>query len=158
MISLALTLLLLAAQPDDGTVATQQDIPPVTADAIEAAQRKAAEQRKNDQEALATLPDRAAPAPTKVDPGKALTFDEALAADYAKRNPPALDPIAAANAAAIARAEQSGKDVNTPGAWPDEGKMRCKQTETGFVCGNSDKAIEPGSPSRQALDDILKPN
>lgn len=167
MLTLALSLCLLVLQPDDGPVATQQVIPPPSEAALAEARRtaedqkvKAAEQRKKDQEALnETLLNWAAPAPTKADPGKDLTFDEALAADYTKRNPPAQDPVAAANAAAIARAEQSGKDVNTPGAWPDDGKMRCKPTDSGFVCGNSDKALEEGSPSRKALDDLLtKPN
>ncbi len=65
---------------------------------------------------------------------------------------------AAANAAAIARADQAGKDAAAPpGAWPDDSKVRCKTTDAGFVCGNSDKALEPNSPSRQALDALLKP-
>ena len=66
--------------------------------------------------------------------------------------------IAAANAAAIARAEQAGQEANTTTPWPDDGKMRCKPTESGFVCGNSEKALEPDSPSRQALDNLLKPD
>jgi hypothetical protein len=105
------------------------------------------------------------------------TFDEALAASYAAddkaapkgrlgfRTLPPTQPqteaerIAAANAAAIARAEQAGKDTNATTPWPDDGKMRCKPTESGFVCGNSEKALEPDSPSRQALDNLLnKPN
>ncbi|MDB5470111.1 MAG: hypothetical protein JWR84_1671 [Caulobacter sp.] len=66
---------------------------------------------------------------------------------------------AAANAAAMRRAEQAAKDANAPpGGWPDEGKMRCKPTDSGFVCGNSDKALAPDSPSRQALDEVMKPN
>jgi hypothetical protein len=98
------------------------------------------------------------------------TFEEALAASYAAEDkgrlgfkiaPPQTEEerIAAANAAAIARAEQAAKDANATTPWPDQGKMRCKSTESGFVCGNSDKALEPDSPSRQALDGLLnKPN
>ena len=111
--------------------------------------------------------------PTKPEP----TFDEALAASYAADDKAApkgrlgfrttapsqpqteAERIAAANAAALARAEQAGKEANAPpGAWPDDGKMRCKPTDSGFVCGNSDKALEPDSPSRQALDSLLNPD
>jgi hypothetical protein len=66
---------------------------------------------------------------------------------------------AAANRAALERAEQAGRDANAPpGAWPDEGKMRCKTSENGFVCGNSEEALQPDSPSQKALQEIMKPN
>ena len=108
-------------------------------------------------------------APAKAEP----TFEEALAASYAAEDKAPKgglgfktaplqteeDRIAAANAAALARAEQAGKDAAAVTPWPDEGKTRCKPTETGFVCGTSEKALEPDSPSRQALDSLLnKPN
>lgn len=121
-------------------------------------------------------PQPAAPtAPAKPE----LTFDEALAASYAAEGRGASgeegaakgrpgfatatpqteeERIAAANAAAIARAEQAGQEANTTTPWPDNGKVRCKPTESGFVCGNSEKALEPNSPSRQALDNLLNPD
>jgi hypothetical protein len=122
---------------------------------------------------------KAAPEPpASTPPAKPeLTFDEALATSYstggsaaqkgrlgfktAPSPPPQTEAerIAAANAAALARAEQAGQEANAPpGAWPDDGKMRCKSTDNGFVCGNSDKALGPDSPSRKALDEVLKPD
>jgi hypothetical protein len=80
------------------------------------------------------------------------------------RQPPPPPPTeeerrAAANRAALERAEQAGRDANAPpGAWPDEGKMRCKTSENGFVCGNSEEALQPDSPSQKALQEIMKPN
>lgn len=118
-------------------------------------------------------PEPAAPAaPARTEP----TFEEALAASYAADDPAASkgrlgfgtapqtpqteeERIAAANRAALERAEQAGREANAPpGRWPDDSRVRCKPTDSGFVCGNSDKALEPDSPSRRALDELLKPN
>lgn len=120
---------------------------------------------------------RPAPEPAaSTAPAKAeSTFEEALAASYRDQKavpksrlgfgttppPPQTEQerIAAANAAAIARAEQAARDANAPQPWPDEGRIRCKPTETGIVCGNSEKAVnDPDSPSRQMLDSLLKPD
>lgn len=64
--------------------------------------------------------------------------------DYldASQKPAPLDP-AAANRAAIERAEAAARDSQTAGEWPeDEGKMKCRQTTTGFACGSSQEAID----------------
>ncbi|MDO9337570.1 MAG: hypothetical protein Q7T61_14325 [Caulobacter sp.] len=173
MLSLAFTLLLLAAQPDDGPVATQQVVPPPSAAALAQAQRQAdaqkaideARRRKDEEAADAALLDWAdGKQPAMVSPAQAgrINWDihpTQKGADL--RNGPQTEEQkrAAANAAALERAEQAGRDANAPpGEWPDDGKMRCQPTDSGFVCGNSDAALAPDSPSRQALDDLLKPD
>ncbi len=168
MLSLAFTLLLLAAQPDDGPVATQQVVPPPSPAAMAETQRKADEQKARDEaqrkkqeaEDDARLLDWAdGSQPAMVSPR------EAGKVSWGFNRHGAAPPVqtdeekrAAANRAALERAEQAGKDVNAPpGAWPDEGKMRCRQTDDGFVCGNSEEAIGPDSPTRKALEEMMKP-
>lgn len=183
MMILALTLLLLAAQPDDSPVSTQQVVPPPSPAALDEVRRRAAAQAAKDEaeqeRALEEWRTASTPPPeptaTPAPDMPKLTFDEAVAASRAARNPavprgrlgfptPAQpqteeERIAAANAAALARAEQAGQETNAPpGAWPDDGRMRCKPTDNGIVCGNSDAALEPDSPSRQALDALLTPD
>lgn len=145
MLSLALTLALFAAQPDDGPVATQQVIPPPSAAALEEVRRKEAEQRRKDEEAAKA---------NKID------WDWHPTPPAPPPPPPTEEEKrAAANRAAMERAEAAGRDANAPpGAWPDDGKMRCKPTENGIVCGNSDEALGPDSPARKALDEMMKPN
>lgn len=161
MLNLAFPLLLLAAQPADGPVSTQKVVPPPSAAAMEAVKARAdAEMKKQEADAEAGRTQRKTMWPQDFISGADPTFEEALAASYGDKAPKAPqteeERRAAANAAAIARAAQAGADVNAPpGPWPEEGKMRCRPTETGFVCGNSDKALEPDSPSRQALDALL---
>ncbi|HYE45552.1 MAG TPA: hypothetical protein VEA44_07230 [Caulobacter sp.] len=66
--------------------------------------------------------------------------------------------IAAANAAALARAEQARREAQG-GDWSDRGGVKCRATETGFVCANSEKELDdPDSPARQMLDSLLKPD
>lgn len=165
MISLALTLLLTAAQPgDDGPVLTRRVVPSPSAAAVEDAKQKAEAERRATAARSGTIdwefrPD-ASPPPLSA---KDTEEDWGIDAFMASQAPPTIKTEAeareAANRAAIERAEQAGKEANAPpGAWPDEGKMRCKTTDNGFVCGNSDKALEPDSPSRKALDEIMKPN
>lgn len=167
MLSLALALLIVVAQPDDAPVSTQQVVPPPSAAAMAEARRKADEKRVKDeaerkrQEAAddAILLDWANGSQREmVSPAEAGKFNWGFTP---KADPAQTDEEkrAAANRAALERAEQAGRDANEPpGAWPDEGKMRCKTTESGFVCGNSDKALEEDSPSRKALEEIMKPN
>ena len=145
MLSLALALLILAAQPDDTPVSTRQVVPPPSADAIEEARRKIAEEEaQKEAQWRADLArwraNHPAPPPAPLAP----TEEERRAA---------------ANRAALERAEQASRDAAAPpGAWPDDGKMRCKTTENGFVCGNSEEALGPDSPARKALEEVIKPN
>lgn len=145
MLSLAFTLLLFAAQPDDGPVSTNQVVPPPTAAALEAARQKAEAEKAA----------REAARPKVIN----FEFDASAPPPPPPKTPTGEEKRAAANRAALERAEQAARDANAPpGGWPDEGKMRCKPTENGFVCGNSEEAVGPDSPSRKALDEIMKPN
>ncbi|MBX3481612.1 MAG: hypothetical protein KF842_14560 [Caulobacter sp.] len=48
---------------------------------------------------------------------------------------------AAANRAAIERAEAAGRDVNAPpSAYETQASGRCRSTPNGFVCGSSERA------------------
>lgn len=99
----------------------------------------------------ATQPTIVWDAPPAAKPEPQSDFDKALADSYAKK--PAAGSLgfapqteeekrAAANAAAIARAEQARQEAS--GAWPqsEKPKLKCRETSTGLVCGSSDRALD----------------
>jgi hypothetical protein len=73
---------------------------------------------------------------------------------------PRPQDVEAANQAAIARAEAAARDIQDSGTWADDSnRMRCRQTTSGFVCGNSDKAIEEQEAALKArMDSLNKPD